>query len=216
MRKSIILSGILILILGISSAASGNLIMNPGFESDEGSGSGWTLSGAAAVTSKAIFVHSGDYAGRIGDHGALKQNVTLTDAPSHIFGGYMRIWTENWVSNWDQVQATLWVHIPAVGKTFGTDPGNLGSANFYPVPPKEPGGGFITDWIYFEDELLTPGLGGYAAVLNLNINSSSANGIFTAAAFDDLFVKAVPESSTLILLGIGLIGLTGLRRKIKN
>ena len=99
------------------------------------------------------WIHSGDQAGIINNQGALKQNIVSANAPTHIFGGYIRIWTKDWVANWDQIQATLWAHIPAKGETFGTDPGNLGAANFAAVPTSE-GGGYITDWIYFEKELL--------------------------------------------------------------
>ena len=54
--------------------------------------------------------------------------------------------------------------------------------------------------------LPTAGLGGYQVVYNLNINTSN-NGIQTIAAFDDVFVRAVPEPATLLLLVAGIIGL---------
>jgi len=109
------------------------------------------------------------------------------------------------------VQANLWVHLAADGETFGTTPGNLSPAHFAEYPAAK-GGDYITDWIYFEKELSTVGLGGYQAVYNLNINTSD-NGIQTIAAFDDVFVRAVPEPSTLLLFVAGIIGLAGARRR---
>ena len=99
-RKNRIFLSVLIIVFGMSSTAAANLIINPGFEAGPGL-TNWNPSGDALATASPDFVKSGTYSGAINKQGALKQNITLTDASSHIFGGYMRIWTEDPVANWD-------------------------------------------------------------------------------------------------------------------
>ena len=73
------------------------------------------------------------------------------------------------------------------------------------------GGNYWTPWILLSGSIDITGVG--ATIAGININLQNYNTIRTNVFADDAFANAVPEPSTLLLLGSGLLGLVGYGRK---
>ena len=218
---SILLSAIMLFATFYVAPASANLLTNPGFET--GDTTGWTPSSAilAHADNRSYFVHDGlwgglldSYAAAPGTDASLIQSVLLPGAGTYQFGGWLRAFTVgSESSDWDQIQISSWVSITSEGSTLGDSVANF--SNFQDV-----GIGLLTrasDWTFFTGSFNYTGPANGSVLFNFNLQNQY-NDVVSVAAGDSFFIESVsvPEPTTLLLLGLGLLGLAGVRRKIQK
>jgi len=204
MRKVGAVLFILAMLLAVSTAASANLLVNPGFEAGS---TGWTLSGGTAVTNDTNFVRNGNRGALEIENGSASQSFIIPNTSLLEFGSWIKLFTNDTSGNFDQAQINLWLFSQSTGQTIGGSVGQFG--------PFSPDPNFIgfqsTPWLRLSGLIDVSGLEGTSALININLQNFTSPVSFMAA--DDAFVRPVPEPCTLLLLGSGLIGLAGWRRR---
>ena len=221
MKKLLMTSALMFAVATLMApiSAQANLVTNPGFET--GDLTNWSSGGPglAEVSTSFEVVHSGTYgvyfepyASAPGYNVNITQNIYLSGPGTYEFGGYLRFFTFNPSGNWDQGQISI--GLDGVYATLGSTPGDLGT--FIDAT------NFIDGWLMSENMIYFSGLYNYAgsggfALLNISLQNAGADWVSTGLGVDDVFVNPVPEPSTMLLLGSGLVGLVGYgRRRFKK
>ena len=213
MKKVLRLILVLLLTVFIPTISSANFISNPGFESytPPGNFSDWTEGGSILVNTDPQFVYEGSASAflRI-PGGSLYQGFTITDGSSLYYGAWFRIATDSFASNWDQIQISLQIDsLPWT--TIGGSVGNILSASDFAWYQSY--NSYFSDWFLVANTVPVSSIPMNAQI---NINAQNTDAELTKVFVDGAFANSVsvPEPASLLLLGLGLMGLAGVRRKI--
>jgi hypothetical protein len=144
--------------------------------------------------------------------GVGNASLTQTEAGlspgTYAFGAYVTFRTNNAAANFDQGQISLTVQGPGTSAVVGFDPNALNGQ--FTIPG---GSGFsFTPWFLLSGILNYSGPGAAPFLLNINVQDFTAGKGLVLAA-DNAFITAVPDPTTLSLIGLGLLGLGAMRRR---
>ena len=188
-----------------------NLLDNGSFEvftpgpdwADWSEGGEWYLDSGRA--------YDGTYAARLGaQNGNLYQSFSIIDGDTLYFGAYFSIITNEFAGNWDQTQ----INMQIAGLPDTTIGGDVNSYQSGLTWSFVGGSTYISDWFLVSGMVDISGITLPAnSAININLqNYDTAN---TRVIVDGAYagVAPVPEPSTILLLGAGLLGLGAYSRK---
>jgi PEP-CTERM putative exosortase interaction domain len=209
MKKTIALVGMLLLLSIPSMAHAQNLLVNGGFESDgeQGHITGWTIDYNNNIFGVIDNPQSGNYNARNFWDGALRQDVAVTGGTAYQFSG--------------------WSYIPTATETIGTTWGS-----FFQIDWKTAAGGTAgTSWsapnlknltrdqynLTQSGAIVAPTTAAYARIkFGTWQGGDGTQYIPNPTDFDNLSFSVVPEPSSLLLLGTGIVGMLSATRKEKK
>ena len=209
MKKVTMIILALLLSLSLAGIASADFISNPGFEILETVGfADWTEGNFVNVNSDPLGVYAGTYSalltprGDIGTGNYLYQAFTINEGSSLYYGAWLRVATTAMSGNFDQMQISVQIDsLPWT--TIGDSISNLG-LTFTPFS-----GGYLSNWFLLANTIPVSSIPMNAAI---NINLQNWDSDATKVFVDNTFAQSVPEPTTMLLLGFGLVGLAGARR----
>lgn len=199
-----VLSLVVLLIPGVASA---NLLLNPGFEfsGEDGHMTGWSAAptdgwNASNISGTLDNPHSGAYAAKNFWDGGRWQNVAVTGGQEYRLTGWVHIPSGVGGSPWNSFIGFKWLR--ATGTTAGSwetsfkdlprDQYNQGDSGFRVAP-----------------------LDAVTAKVKFGTWSSDPFAPVNPTEFDDFDFSPIPEPTSLLLLGSGLVGLVGLTKRKK-
>ena len=196
MKKTLIALAIVAL-LSMPSIAQANLLSNGGFET--GTASGWTEDwGSWSVTFQAPAANEGTFYAKNFYDGGLSQIVSISDLQDYRFTGATYVPTGGDPAEWVVYTKVDWLNASQglIGTVYDADQKLLTR----------------DQWNTFDSGALVTPTGAAYAKVQIGVwqnNVTPAQGV----GFDSLDFDVIPEPSSLLLLGTGLIGMIASRRK---
>ena len=204
MKKYFVMLGVLVLSLGLVATSQANFIVNGNFDSGL---TGWTTSGDVDWQTGGASPLSGGYAilGSDWTSGTsyMRQTFDIPDGTdvlsvsfSYSFGG-----TDTSYYSYDEATATLRQYIGILTPTTEllslASPGNFGQGTYSALIP-------VAQFLWWDAD---------SARLTFSLDEAYSTYTNTYLSIDNVNVAAVPEPTTMLLLGLGLVGIAAVRRR---